>query len=66
MCLQCHAASWVDGNFARLEKSIETTDQRTRTATDIILAAWEKGLAKGPVKNDSFFNETIERMWGEQ
>ncbi len=66
ICLQCHATSWVDGHFARLEKSIETTNQMTRTATDIILSAWKKGLAKGLAKNDSIFNEAIERMWVEQ
>ncbi|MBW6484836.1 MAG: hydroxylamine oxidase [Syntrophobacterales bacterium] len=66
ICLQCHATSWVDGHFARLEKSIETTNQMTRTATDIILSAWEKGLAQGLAKNDSIFNEAIERMWVEQ
>ena len=66
ICLQCHATSWVDGHFARFEKSIETTNQMTRTATDIILAAWKKGLAKGLDKQDSIFNEAIERMWVEQ
>ena len=66
ICLQCHATSWVDGHFARLEKSVETTNQMTRTATDVILTAWKKGLAKGLDKNDSIFNEAIERMWVEQ
>ncbi|MHB8091648.1 MAG: multiheme c-type cytochrome [Syntrophales bacterium] len=66
ICLQCHATSWVDGHFARLENSVETTNQMTRTATDIILAAWKKGLAKGLDKKDSIFNEAIERMWVEQ
>ena len=66
ICLQCHATSWVDGHFVRLEKSVETTNQMTITATDIILAAWGKGLAKGLDKKDSIFNEAIERMWAEQ
>ncbi|MDO9585854.1 MAG: multiheme c-type cytochrome, partial [Syntrophales bacterium] len=66
ICLQCHATSWVEGHFARLEKSILTTNQMTRTATDVILTAWKKGLAKGLDKKDSIFNEAIERMWVEQ
>ncbi len=66
ICLQCHATSWVDGHFARLENTVETTNQMTRVSTDIILAAWKKGLAKGLDKKDSTFNEAIERMWVEQ
>jgi hydroxylamine dehydrogenase len=66
ICLQCHATSWVDGHFVRLEKSVETTNRMTKTATDIILAAWKKGLAKGLDKKDGIFNEAIERMWVEQ
>ena len=66
ICLQCHATSWVDGHFARLENTVETTNQMTRVSTDIVLAAWKKGLAKGLDKKESIFNEAIERMWVEQ
>lgn len=66
ICLSCHGRSWVKGHFARLENTIKTTNQMTLTATRILLAAWEKGAAKGPDQKDSIFNEAIEKMWVEQ
>ena len=66
-------ASWlpglaigVDGHFARFEETIRTTNEMTLTATKILLAAWEKGVAKGLAQNDSIFNEPIEKMWVEE
>ena len=38
----------------------------TRTATNILLTAWEKGAAKGLNQKDSIFNEAIEKKWVEQ
>lgn len=66
VCLSCHSRDWVDGQFARYENTIETTNQMTLTATKILLSAWEKRAAKGLSHNDSIFNETIEKKWVEQ
>jgi hypothetical protein len=38
----------------------------TLTATEIMLAAWESGVARGLAQNDSIFNEAIEKKWMEQ
>ena len=65
VCRPCHSTEWVEGHFARFENTIETTNRMTRTATEIVLAAWEKGAAKGPARNDSLFNEAIEKKWVE-
>lgn len=66
VCVSCHSQSWVDGHFARYENTIKKTNEMTLTATRILLAAWEKGAAKGPEQEDSIFNEAIEKMWVEQ
>ena len=66
VCLSCHGSGWVDGHFDRLENTIKITNEMTLTATKILLSAWEKGAAKGLEKNDSIFNEAIERKWTEQ
>ena len=66
VCLACHSQGWVDGQFARLEKAIRTTNEMTLTATKILITAWEKGAAKGLAHNDSIFNEAIEKKWVEQ
>ncbi len=66
VCLACHSQGWVDGQFARFENTIKTTNEMTLTATEILLTAWEKGAAKGLADNDSIFNEAIEKKWIEQ
>ena len=66
ICLSCHGSGWVKGHFARFENTIRTTNEMTRTATNILLTAWEKGTAKGLNQKDSIFNEAIEKKWVEQ
>jgi hypothetical protein len=66
VCLACHGPGWVEGQFARFEHTIRTTNQMTLTATRIVATAWEKGAAKGLAQNDSIFNEAIEKKWVEQ
>jgi hydroxylamine dehydrogenase len=66
VCRACHSASWVNGHWTRLENTIKTTNALTLTPTQMLLTAWEKGLAHGPAQNDSIFNEAIERRWAEQ
>ncbi len=66
VCLGCHSHGWVEGQFARFENTIKTTNEMTLTATKILLSAWQKGAAKGLAQKDSIFNEAIEKMWVEQ
>lgn len=64
ICLSCHANSWIEGFFAKFEKSIEETNKQTLAATLLLLEAWNKGVAKG--LPSSIFDEAIEKMWVEQ
>lgn len=66
VCLACHGSGWVDGQFTRLENTITTTNEMTQAATKVMLAAWDKGVAKGLADNDSLFNEALEKQWVEQ
>jgi len=66
VCLSCHAVSWVNGYWARFENTIKTSNANTLPATQMVLTAWEKGLAGGPAQQDSLFNEPIERKWADQ
>ncbi len=66
VCLSCHAKSWVDGQFARFENTIKTTNDMVLAATGILLSGWEKGAVKGLPHEDSIFNETLEKQWVEQ
>jgi hypothetical protein len=66
ICLACHGRSWVDGQFARMENTIRTTNEMTLAATQVLMSAWDKGAAKGLSQKDSIFNEAIEKKWVEQ
>jgi hydroxylamine dehydrogenase len=66
VCLSCHGAGWVSGHFARLKNTIQTTNQMTLAATQIMTEAWKRGAAKGLAEKDSLFNEALEKKWVEQ
>jgi hypothetical protein len=66
VCLSCHSSGWVDGHFDRFENTVETSNHMTLEATKILLSAWESGAAKGLDKNESIFDEGIEKKWIEQ
>ncbi|MHB8765181.1 MAG: multiheme c-type cytochrome [Deferrisomatales bacterium] len=66
ICHQCHSRQWTDGHFARLDRTVETTNAMTLAATRIVLDAWGQGLARGPAQGDSPFNEALERKWVSQ
>jgi len=66
VCLSCHSQGWVEGHWARFENTIKTTNEKTLTATKILLTAWEKGAAKGLAEKDGIFNEAVEKKWVEQ
>jgi hydroxylamine dehydrogenase len=62
VCLSCHSKDWVDGHWSRFENTIATSNQMTRTVTDILLKAWEEKVAD----KSNLFDEAIEKQWGEQ
>jgi hypothetical protein len=63
ICLSCHSSGWVEGHFARLDNTIEYTNQMVKASTQVLAKAWEKGRAKGLAQKDSIFNEPLERLW---
>ena len=66
VCSGCHSEQWTKGHFARLEKSIETTNHSTLQATKILSQAWQEGLAEGIPQGKNPMNEAIEIKWVEQ
>jgi hypothetical protein len=62
-CKQCHAGSWVDNHFKRLDNTIVQTNLATKTATSMMLDAWDRGLASGLAQEQSLFDERIEKLW---
>jgi len=66
VCLSCHSRQWTDNHFAGIEKTIDVTNEMTLTATNILLEAWNRGLATGLPQNGNIFDENIEKMWIEQ
>ncbi len=66
ICMACHSYGWVEGQFARFENTIKTTNKMTLTATKILIAAWEQGAAHGLPQGANIFDEAIEKKWVEQ
>jgi hypothetical protein len=66
VCASCHSSAWVDQHFSRFRNTIRTTNEMTLTATKVVQAAWEKGVAKGLEESDSLFNEALEKKWVQQ
>jgi len=62
-CKQCHAGSWVDNHFKRLDNTVVQTNLATKTATSMMLDVWDRGLASGLAQDQSLFDEGIEKLW---
>jgi hypothetical protein len=62
VCRSCHNRDWVDGHFDKLEHTIQETDRMTRTATELMQTAWNRGLAD----KSNPFDEPLERRWMKQ
>lgn len=63
VCSGCHSGSVIDSHFKRLEQTVARSDQLVKTATGLIGKIWEKGIAGGPGRGDSPFNEGAEKIW---
>jgi hypothetical protein len=48
ICEQCHAAALIDGIYAAAEKVVESTNQRVRTAQEIVDGLRKDGTLSGP------------------
>lgn len=59
ICNTCHSTSWVDGHFDKFENTIRETNEMTKTATLMLLDAWEKGIAD----KSNPFDESLEQIW---
>jgi len=62
ICMACHARNWVEGHWDRFENTLKTSNEMTKTATEIISKAWDEKLADKGV----LFDEAIEKLWVEQ
>ncbi|NWF75975.1 MAG: hydroxylamine oxidase [Nitrospirae bacterium] len=62
ICNSCHSSDWINGHFAKLDKTIKETDDMIKTATNLIITVWGKKIED----NKNPFDETIEKMWMRQ
>ena len=66
ICNQCHATTWVNNHFKRLDNTIVETDKMSLNATLLLLEAWKHGLAEGLPQGKNPFDEAIEQKWIKQ
>ncbi len=59
ICNSCHSSDWINGHFAKLDKTIKETDDIIKAATDHMISAWDKKIEN----KTNPFDETIEKMW---
>ncbi len=60
VCLNCHDASWVKGQWQRFENTLRTVNADVLLATNIMGDIWHDGLADF---NPNPFDEAIEKKW---
>jgi len=62
VCLSCHSSLWTGNHFRKFKASVEEADKMVWAATELVVNAWEEGLAgqRNP------FDEAIEHKWIEQ
>ncbi|MGB9629454.1 MAG: multiheme c-type cytochrome [Thermodesulfobacteriota bacterium] len=63
VCIQCHATSWTNNHFTKLENTIKEVDSMVLASTLLLAEAWKHGLAEGLPHGKNPFDETIEQMW---
>nr|MBN2277364.1 hydroxylamine oxidase [candidate division Zixibacteria bacterium] len=66
VCRACHSTTWTEGHFAALDRAVETTNEMTWQATDLMTTIWTEGLALGLPQGSIIFDEAIEKQWTEQ
>lgn len=59
VCRSCHSTGWTDGHFAKFNRNVEEADQMVKAATQLLVTAWEKGIAD----KTNPFDEPIEQRW---
>jgi hypothetical protein len=62
ICRSCHSTDWADQHFVQLDETIKETDKMVYSSTQLLLKAWDKGMAD----QSNPFDEAIEQMWIKQ
>lgn len=62
VCNGCHNMDWINGHFTRFANTVLETDAMTQAATNLMLEAWNTGLAD----KSNPFDEAIEQRWTRQ
>lgn len=62
VCTGCHGTNWVNGHFAKMDATIKETNEMTRSATGMMINAWDAGIED----RTNPFDEPIEKMWTRQ
>ena len=59
VCQSCHSTSWTDGHFAKFDTTLIESDGMVKAATDLLVWAWNEGLAD----QSNPFDEAVEQKW---
>jgi hydroxylamine dehydrogenase len=59
VCTACHSTRWAQEHFAKLDRTNGETDTMVKTAMQLMLKAWEIGMAE----SYNPFDEYLEQKW---
>ncbi len=59
VCKTCHGSGWVEGHFAKLDRTISETDKMVLASTVLLERVWDKKAAN----KVNPFDETVEQKW---
>lgn len=62
VCTSCHSTDWTEGHFSKFHVTVKEADNMALAGTQLLLRAWDKGLAD----KSNPFDEVIEHKWLEQ
>lgn len=59
VCQACHGQTWTKGWFVKMDQTVQEADKMVLAATELMLDAWDKGIAN----QTNPFDETLEQKW---
>jgi hypothetical protein len=62
ICNSCHSTDWVNTHFAKLDNTIEETNEMILMATKLMVDAWQRGVED----KTNPFDENVEKLWIKQ
>lgn len=65
VCSGCHTSAWTDGFWQRFEHTIETSNQATRVAMQLLEKSWEQKKSKSFQEGGGLLDDRYKILWSD-